>query len=202
MKKRGSKDKKAHLEEDEHALWQHAASTITPLKKRGRVHTAAMPEDLPQRPKPARSVPHTPENPGTKPRAIGEKKKTAPPPLSEFDRTKVRKLRSGRAAIEARIDLHGMRQDEAHSALRAFLIRAQAKGHRLVLVITGKGRKDRDDRHEPFDMASERSRGILKRNVPLWLEEPDLRSIVVSYTNASVAHGGEGALYVHLRKPR
>ena len=68
------------------------------------------------------------------------------------------------------------------------------------MVITGKGKlTDRDD-DAPFDMTRQRERGVLKRNVPRWLDAPELRSLVVSYTSAAIQHGGEGALYVHLRK--
>ena len=89
-----------------------------------------------------------------------------------------------------------MRQDEAHGALRAFLSRCHSRGLRFVLVITGKGKTaSATDGISP----EARDRGVLKRNVPRWLEEPDVRSIVVSYTTAAIRHGGEGALYVHLR---
>ncbi len=69
-----------------------------------------------------------------------------------------------------------------------------------MLVITGKGMAGSRSRDMPFDMSAPRDRGVLKRNVPRWLEEPDLRGLIISYTTASIAHGGEGALYVHLRK--
>lgn len=69
----------------------------------------------------------------------------------------------------------------------------------MVLVITGKGREADEDRHAPFDMFQERDRGVLRRNVPRWLAEPELRSIVVGYTSAHVKHGGDGAFYVQLR---
>lgn len=123
-----------------------------------------------------------------------------PPPIATFDRKKVRKIRSGQVDIEARIDLHGMRQDEAHVALVRFLHRCQAKGQRWVLVITGKGKLTTSDPDAPFDMTQQRERGVLKRNVPRWLDEADLRPLVVSYTHAGIQHGGDGALYIHLRK--
>jgi DNA-nicking Smr family endonuclease len=93
--------------------------------------------------------------------------------------------------------LHGMRQHEAHTALRTFLARCQGRGLRFVLVITGKGKASGPG--DKLDTGDERERGVLKRNVPRWLEEPDVRNIVVSYTTAAIQHGGEGALYVHLR---
>jgi DNA-nicking Smr family endonuclease len=127
--------------------------------------------------------------------AVSHQKKV--PPLADFDAKKARRIASGRVDIDARIDLHGMRQTEAHEALVAFLITAQARGHRIVLVITGKGGPPvRDEAHgDPWG----RERGVLKRNVPRWLEEPELRRIVVSHTAASQKHGGEGALYIQLR---
>jgi len=103
----------------------------------------------------------------------------------------MRKVSSGRVEIEARIDLHGMRQSEAHSALTRFLNRAYRDGKRWVLVITGKG--------APMRTAYE-ERGVLRRNVPRWLAEPDLAPIIIGFTTAAIRHGGEGALYVHIRK--
>jgi DNA-nicking Smr family endonuclease len=80
-------------------------------------------------------------------------------------------------------------QVEAHTALVHFLRRAQRHGGRFVLVITGKGTR-----------AGER--GVLRRQVPLWLGLPDLRDVVVGFEEAHAAHGGEGALYVRLRRAR
>jgi DNA-nicking Smr family endonuclease len=102
-------------------------------------------------------------------------------------------------SIDARLDLHGMRQRDAHARLRAFLLDAHARGCRTVLVITGKGGESTQQDHLARAMGEAR-RGVLRQGVPHWLEEPDLRAIVLSYTSASVRHGGEGALYVQLRK--
>ncbi|MGH1419550.1 MAG: Smr/MutS family protein [Hyphomicrobiaceae bacterium] len=128
-----------------------------------------------------------------------------PPPLNNFEVRKARKIRSGAISIEARIDLHGMRQAEAHAALRSFLISARARGNKWVLVITGKGLRigDRSLRDVPFnDPDDNMDRGVLRRNVPGWLAEPDLRKVVVSYTTAAPHHGGDGAIYVQLRSKR
>ncbi len=91
------------------------------------------------------------------------------------------------------LDLHGMTQAEAHGALMAFLRRSQAAGHRLVLVVTGKGR--------PEDALRPGDRGILRRVVPHWLVLPDARPIVLGWTEAGPRQGGSGALYIRLRRP-
>jgi DNA-nicking Smr family endonuclease len=91
----------------------------------------------------------------------------------------------------------------AHGRLRGFLLSCQAKGHRMVLVVTGKGAKAARSEAGFDDWSSGAApRGVLRRAVPLWLEEPDLRAVVVSYAAAGVRHGGEGALYIRLRKAR
>jgi len=123
--------------------------------------------------------------------------KSAPPPLAAFEDRHRRKLAKNAQPIDARIDLHGMRQKQAHSALRGFLFASAARGHRNVLVITGKGTRGELERRRDFYMEE---RGVLRRLVPQWLGEPEFRGIVLSYTTASIRHGGEGALYVRLRK--
>jgi DNA-nicking Smr family endonuclease len=100
-----------------------------------------------------------------------------------------RKLAKGHLAIEARIDLHGMIQSEAHGFLLHFLLRAHDRGLRHVLVITGKG-------------TSLGSDGALKRAVPMWFSLPEFRMLISSYETAARNHGGEGALYVRLSKPK
>lgn len=204
MKKPHGKDRRRHLDEEESAVWEHAARSIEPLKRsKSRVHASANPDEAASRPR-AKAGAHVAHvhakpkaSPAQSPLPLVAK---AVPPLVEVDRKKVKRLRAGRIDIDGRIDLHGLRQDEAHANLRAFLHRAQARSWRWVLVITGKGKAERRSHQEPFDMSAHRDRGVLKRNVPRWLEEPDLRGLVISYTTASIAHGGEGALYVHLRK--
>jgi DNA-nicking Smr family endonuclease len=117
------------------------------------------------------------------------------PPIV-LERRKARRIASGRAEIESRIDLHGLRQAEAHRRLRAFLLAAQAKGLRTVLVITGKGG---ERSRELATSSGDEARGVIRRLVPLWLEEAELRRLVVSVTQAHARHGGAGALYIQLR---
>jgi len=101
-------------------------------------------------------------------------------------------LARGHTAIDARIDLHGMTQAQAHGALLRFLHAAQAKGAKFALVITGKGAPN----------APRGARGVLRQQVPLWLALPEFRACVLGFDVAHVGHGGEGALYVRLRKAR
>lgn len=98
-----------------------------------------------------------------------------------------RKLSRGHIQLEARIDLHGLIQGEAHGILLDFLMRAHDRGLRHVLVITGKG-------------SSLGSEGALKRAVPLWFSKPEYRYLISSYEQAAQHHGGEGALYVRLSR--
>lgn len=206
MKKPSPPSRRRHLSKEDEALWEHAASSLKPLKVRKDRHLPDMPD--------LESVPPFKTSAGAKggkghapaastkapPKPATPARPAAPPPeLGTFDRKAARRLRQGQIEIEARIDLHGMRQHEAHVALRRFLVTAFQRGQRWVLVITGKGgpRSPRDE-DEGF-MTPER--GVLKRNVPMWLAEPELRAIVVSYKTAAISHGGEGALYIQLRNP-
>jgi DNA-nicking Smr family endonuclease len=95
------------------------------------------------------------------------------------------KLRRGNYPIDARLDLHGLTQSEAHVRLAEFLAAAQVRGNRCVLVITGRGL---------------RQGGALREMTPRWLDEPPNRSLVLSFTQSQIRHGGEGALYVLLRR--
>jgi DNA-nicking Smr family endonuclease len=104
-------------------------------------------------------------------------------------------LSRGSEPIERRIDLHGLTQEQAHHALARFLRAAQAEGVKTVLVVTGKG-----ERTLAGDVFAER--GVLKRLVPQWLRLPEFRATVMGFEPAHGAHGGEGALYVRLRRQR
>jgi DNA-nicking Smr family endonuclease len=115
------------------------------------------------------------------------------PALAPLDRKVRTALRRGTLAVDAVLDLHGLRQAEAHGALVAFLRRARARDHGLVLVVTGKGAAGGSD--TLFE-----ERGVLRRVVPHWLRLPDLRPLVLGFEEAAPQHGGSGALYVRLRR--
>ena len=118
-----------------------------------------------------------------------------PPALAPIDDRTRRRLVRGSIAVDERLDLHGLTQDAAHSALRRFLVTARDRGARIVLVITGKGKPG----GSAFEM---HERGVLRRSVPHWLADPSLRDVVVGYEEAHLAHGGAGAVYVRLRRRR
>jgi DNA-nicking Smr family endonuclease len=193
----------ARLSQEERELWEHTAQSISPIKgKKGRVHKAL--EDADPLPAPRREpAKHAAEKktavPAAPPVAARVAKPMPGPAPLNLERKKTRKLSSGKIEIEARIDLHGMRQSEAHAALVRFLNRAYGSGKRWVLVITGKGAPQRTAHDERLEYEGV-ERGVLRRNVPRWLAEPDLAPIVIGFTTAAINHGGEGALYVHVRK--
>jgi DNA-nicking Smr family endonuclease len=108
------------------------------------------------------------------------------------------RLKKGLLEPQARIDLHGMTQDAAHRTLFAFLATAHQRGHRLVLVITGKG----NPRKNESTSWTQSPHGVLKQMVPRWLNEPGLAALIASTKPAHVRHGGDGALYIYLRKNR
>jgi DNA-nicking Smr family endonuclease len=183
------------LSDEERDLWTGVARSVTPLRRPGRA--AARSEGVGKpvaekayAPKPSRLdrlralVPQLPQLP----------EPAKPPALAPLGRRLKQRVARGRDPIDARIDLHGYTQKQAHAALFRFLQRAQADGARIVLVVTGKGsgRGQRNLGSEP---------GVLKRQVPMWLSLPEFRSFIVGFEDAHVGHGGEGALYVRLRRP-
>lgn len=191
------------ITDDEAELWQHATRTLEQIKAKPRVAAGNASPPAPSRraapQAPAKTAPEKPPAMRMPERPAAPARKRPPAPLAEFERRKARQIASGKIEVDARVDLHGSHQRDAHARLRAFLMHAQAAGHKTVLVITGKGdAEQRADRLGP--LLGERPRGILRQNVPRWLEEPDLRAIVLSFTQASARHGGSGALYVRLRK--
>jgi DNA-nicking Smr family endonuclease len=163
---------------EDRVLWNLVARSAVPLK--GRAAPAVEPPlPVPPAPAPARVAPAA--------GAPAPEKKPSPP--RHLDRPTLDKLARGRLPIEARVDLHGMTQDEAYSLLFSFLHRAHASGLRYVLVITGKGSSSGGD-------------GVLRRSVPAWLATPAFRMFVSSHEHAARHHGGSGAIYVRLRKVR
>ena len=180
------------LSDEEKKLWSAVARSVRPLKPR-----KAAAEPIPNEPDPTPAPPARAKTKAPHVVSAPPVAKKAPPP-APLDRRTRRRIGRGTEPIDRRIDLHGMTQGQAHDALAGFLRAAQAAGAKLVLVITGKGiassgRGERD----PFA-----ERGVLKRQVPLWLKQAEFRDLVLGIESAGIGHGGEGALYVKLRKKR
>ena len=174
------------LSDDERVLWRTVTRSIAPLK--GRRAVSEEPVDAPAEPKTSKSTKLVP------PVALPSPRPSVPPPLAPLGRRMKQRLSRGTAEIDGRIDLHGMTQAQAHAMLWRFLREAQARDAKVVLVITGKGARPGGDPHA--------ERGVLKRAVPLWLEGPELRPLVVGFESAAIGHGGQGALYVRVRRGR
>lgn len=179
--------RKRSLTEEERALWESVAKQIKPLRKKPRAAKAEEAE-APASPKPATSArPHLPAKIPRSPKP----EPPAAPPLAPLGRRERSQLSRGKKQIDARLDLHGMTQTRAHHALSGFLQRAHHDGLTFVLVITGKGK-----------LGAESERGVLRRQVPHWLSLPEFRALVVGFEEAHIGHGGEGALYVRIRRSR
>jgi DNA-nicking Smr family endonuclease len=182
--------RRRRLSEEEIDLWLSVAATVR--RRPGAIlpDPASEPAAMADRPPPAPPKP--------RPMPYAAPYRPAPqapvPKMAPLERKLKQRLSRGRMGADAAIDLHGFRQAEAHSALRHFLHQAQGDGARIVLIVTGKGSRGGD----PLDPAG--GVGVLKRSVPLWLAEPDLRAIVIGFEDAGRAHGGTGALYVRLRR--
>jgi DNA-nicking Smr family endonuclease len=179
------------LSYDERVLWTTITQSIAPLRG---ASAAAADEEAEAAAEPV-SPPRPPPRPARIAKAASAAQpspptKPAPPPLAPLTRRMKQRVARGKQGIDARIDLHGLTQHEAHAALLRFLRTANARDARLVLVITGKGRQ------------GEGERGVLKRQVPHWLGLPEFRALVVGFEDAHIAHGGEGALYVRVRRAR
>jgi DNA-nicking Smr family endonuclease len=180
--------RKRSLSEEERALWESVAKQTKPLRKK---------------PRPAKANADSPDvearadaKPAASPKPLPSAKMTrtpqpAAPPLAPLGRRERSQLSRGRKEIDARLDLHGMTQTRAHRALSGFLQRAHSDGLTFVLIITGKGKT-----------GAESERGVLRRQVPQWLSLPEFRSLVVGFEEAHIGHGGEGALYVRIRRSK
>jgi len=184
--------RKRALSEEERVLWESVAKQTKPLRKRSRAAKPQLAAPDSQTPVAAKAAAAPKAHPPAKvPRAPRPDLPPAAPPLAPLGRRERSQLSRGRKEIDARLDLHGMTQTRAHRALSGFLQRAHSEGLTFVLVITGKGR-----------MGAESERGVLRRQVPQWLSLPEFRSLVVGFEEAHIGHGGEGALYVRIRRSR
>ena len=194
--------RRRHLRPEEEDLWQAVARTAQPMHpkpgKGQRLGGVDLPPSLPKEKAP-------PAAPLLPPFQVGEKARTVLgrdllPNLSatplRMDAKAFARMSRGKLSPEARIDLHGLTLAEAHPQLIGFVLGAQAQGLRLILVITGKGRRPAEDGPIP------QRHGILRHQVPQWLGQAPLGPAVLQVAEAHLRHGGSGAFYVYLRRPR
>jgi DNA-nicking Smr family endonuclease len=163
------------LSQAEAELWMVATADVRPSRARPK--------------KPAPPPPSIEAGPPSAPSVVRDRPPAPKPPPRpvDIDARTFGKIKRGRLEVDAKLDLHGMRQAEAQRSLTAFLRRCQANGARIAIIVTGKG-LTRDEG------------GVLRRVVPMWLEAPNLRDVVMGFGEAARHHGGEGALYVRIRR--
>jgi len=189
-----SKLKGGKLSREDVRLWVEVAKTVTPQPGSSLPETDDGQLD-------AVSPPLIPAP--SPPKATTSKIRTATPekpkslPLAPIERRLRQRLSRGQLDVSMKLDLHGLRQEEAHLVLHDFLARAIHNDARIVLIVTGKGNATNRD-----DAGFASQPGILRRVVPQWLTEPSMRHIVLGFEEASPTHGGSGALYVRLRSAR
>ena len=185
---------KRKISRDEENLWRQVTDGIEPLAPGAAPEEGESKSDDPtvkkaratknkDKAKPAKSAP-----PPAAPRAADKHPELTPGKSAGLDKRNAQRLKRGQLRPEARVDLHGMIQSEAHAALNDFIAECYMTGLRNVLVITGKG--------------SVREGGVLRRMVPRWLNQPPLRSMVVAIEQATPRDGGAGAYYLLLRRRR
>ena len=193
--------KKRQLSDDDRQLWQRLTERVDPLHPERKSPPPAI---FPPKMASPKREPSTP----IKPFRIGDKAQTAPPDRKpaidesaakvspNMDKRNFQRLLKGRLEIDATLDLHGMTAEQARQRLVLSLQRAHARGARLVLVITGKGKRTHID-----EFNRPRS-GVLRESLPDWLRSGALSGIVLQVTQAHPKHGGKGAFYVYLRRRR
>lgn len=211
--------RRRRLDAEERRLWERVAATANPLRSSAAIEplstTVTPPAAAPERPgetaaapRPlatAAAAPAPKATPTLRPQATFSAPKArvtwsgpdAAPvgrPEAGLDRRTAERLRKGEREPDARIDLHGMTAERAHDACLRFLAGAAARGHRVVLVITGKGRRDA---HGHLS-----GRGVLRDSLPGWLRASPLGHSIVKIFQAHRRHGGEGAFYVYLKRQR
>ncbi len=186
---------------DGDALFEAAMRDARPLRRR-----PSRPSESPRSSRETAKAAETPGKSGKTGIAARPAKIRAQPPDQPaakpdggLDKRSAERLRRGQLTIEARLDLHGHTQADAHRAVHAFVAACHRAGRRCVLIITGKG-GPRDSLDGGF--MPDRDSGILRRNLPRWLAEGPVREMVLRMETARPRHGGEGAYYVLLRRKR
>ncbi len=178
-------------DDPDEVLWKRITAEVRPLRSRAKSAPAPVDPSGQARTPPPKTLAPIPKPPLPKVRPTTASEATLAHGIAAgLDKRTLARLRRGQITIEAEIDLHGSTQDEAHQALEGFLARSHAIGRRCVLVITGKG------------LRADGGEGVLRNAVPRWMNEAPNRERILAFTHATPRDGGEGALYVLLRRKR
>jgi len=165
------------LTDDEQQLWRRVVERVKPRKRAAKAKVATES----RKPEPAAPVRKTGTKTAEPVRSAPVKPALAPP----ADRGNEKRVRRGKLELGGTLDLHGHTQDSAQTALFRFLRASQRRGDRTVIVVTGVGRT---------------GEGVLRKRLPEWLADRDLRAVVSGFAQAHRAHGGAGAYYVFLKR--
>lgn len=180
-------DKRTPLSDEDRNLWESFTEDIKPIDKK--------PINNEQNEKP-----HTSKTQQTcKNTAVfssKEQHELSHGNVDDIDRKTARKFKQGKMDIDAKLDLHGMTQTQAYQALSDFILNNYHKQNRNLLIVTGKGNS------HPRQHWNEPKSGILKEMVPKWLNESDIRPMILSFSHATQKDGGSGALYILLKRKR
>ena len=201
MTEKDARRKRRQVGDAEHTLWTRAVRDVKPLQGNRSDEPAKRPAADGKRAElaPAESSGRLQQPPGVGSRPLVP---TTLPPLTGLDRRTSQRLARGQVDYEARLDLHGLTVEQARVALMRFLAESAANGRRLVLVITGKGAAPiaRHTLHGADYFDTPERQGRLRRQLPLWLAEPDMRVFITGYQPAHPRHGGGGAFYIRIRR--
>ncbi len=193
MTGRGKKKKSKKPGTEDDALWRSAMQDVRPIQK----------DEEPEEPEPPEEAVETESETGNdapppQP-SLGIPAETQePPPAAGIDKRTGERLRRGQIPIEGTLDLHGHSKVQAHGELAHFIEAGYEQGKRCLLVVTGKGGSVRQEEGDWFEPEA----GVLKKQVPRWLAEPPLAAKVITFAPAQPKHGGDGALYVYLRRKK
>ncbi len=192
------------LKDADRKLWETVVATVAPLTRRRRTRTSQTHNEREPAAATPSAAPVTDRKPIPSSPARPVRHHPAPPQLPVLERRTRQKLLRGQVEIEARLDLHGETAITAPHVLATFLQRALERGHRTVLVVTGKGSGEyvRHTLHGHDHWHAPERQGLLRRSFPGWIESPALRDLVSGYQPAHPRHGGGGAWYVRLRRKR
>lgn len=195
MSKKSKKDgNNGELDPEDKAIWRVVVKDVTPLE----TQILEVFDDKPKKP-PLRLSADKPSKGADMTAPSFHPIKSHSEQLPQLDFRTEERLKKGKIPIEARLDLHGHNQINAHNSLKNFIIRSSKSGFRCVLVITGKGSKRSTQIEEDWNSPQV---GIIKKMFPLWLKDPSIAPLILKTHVATQKDGGQGAYYIYLKRIR